>query len=174
MTNYKPLLVVLVLLVAIGFVGGFFYYNNKDVSQSDGSNNSIENFIVYKNTDYGFNFSLPSSWRGYSIVEEKWTGNSLNNAVAPSGTKILIRNPKWTASAQYEDLPILVFTVEQWNSYLAEDYSISAAPILASELARNSKYVFALPPRWDFNYKLDYQEAQNIFAGKPLKTFDID
>jgi hypothetical protein len=80
----------------------------------------------------------------------------------------LIRNPKWTATAPYEDLPVLVFTLAQWDSYVAEKFSVSAAPIQATELARNNAYVFALPPRWDFDYSTGVKEAEDIIASKPL------
>ena len=29
---------------------------------------------VYRNTRYGFSFSLPESWQGYSIITDKWEG----------------------------------------------------------------------------------------------------
>jgi DMSO/TMAO reductase YedYZ molybdopterin-dependent catalytic subunit len=29
---------------------------------------------VYKNTEYGFSFSLPESWRGYSVIADEWEG----------------------------------------------------------------------------------------------------
>jgi hypothetical protein len=129
--------------------------------------------VVYKNTDYGFNFSLPASWQGYSIIKSTWEGTALTNAAAPSGPKLIIRNPKWTEAAHYEDIPILVFTIPEWNSYLAEDYAVSAAPIQARELARNNKYVFALPPRWDYDFSLGYKEAEDIISGSPLHAFSL-
>mgnify|MGYP000098868298 CR=1 FL=1 len=132
------------------------------------------NSVVYKNADYGFTFSLPVTWKGYSIVKSEWQGFPLKETVAvTSGPKLVIRNPNWTEAAHYEDLPILVFTISQWNAYLAEDFSVSAAPIPASELGRNNTYVFALPPRWDFDLSLGYEEAQNIFKAAPLHPFDL-
>jgi hypothetical protein len=161
-------LVVLVLLI-IGGVAFAVYYAGK--SPDNGATSSAEE-LIYKNTDYGFTFSLPNNWQGYSVIQDTWQGTALTSAVAPTGPKLIIRNPKWTEAAHYEDIPILVFTIVEWNSYTAEDFSVSAAPIQASELARNSTYVFALPPRWDFDYSLGYEEAENIIAGKPLQAFD--
>lgn len=137
------------------------------------NNPSTPSSITYKNTDYGFDFSLPSTWQGYSVIKDTWTGTVLTNTTAQSGPKLIMRNPKWTASAPYEDIPVLVFTLSQWNTYLAEKFSISAAPIQARELGRNNVYVFALPPRWDFDYSLGYKEAQDIILGKPLSPFNI-
>jgi hypothetical protein len=129
--------------------------------------------VIYKNSDYGFTFSLPATWQGYTIVKSTWQGTALTSAAAPSGPKLIVRNPNWTTSAHYEDIPILVFTIAQWNSYRAENFAVSAAPIQASELARNNTYVFALPPRWDFDYSQGYKEAEDIVAGKPLRAFNL-
>lgn len=130
--------------------------------------------IVYTNPDYGFTFSLTDDWKGYSIIKTNWQGNPIAEGVtATEGPKIIIRNPKWTETSPYEDIPILVFTITQWNSYLKEDFSVSAAPILAGELARNNTYVFALPPRWNFDYSLGYKEAEDLITGGALHAFDI-
>jgi hypothetical protein len=131
--------------------------------------------VTYKNADYGFNFSLPDNWKGYSVVQKTWTGTPLTPGTkSETGPKLLIRNPNWTADIPYEDIPILVFTLAQWDSYTAENFTVSAAPIPASELARNNSYVFALPPRWDFDYSKGVEDAQNILKSNPLKTFDIN
>jgi hypothetical protein len=173
--NKKTLIVLFIIIIAL-IVGLYFINtprkNKEEVVVNNPSTNKTS--IIYKNTDYGFNFSLPASWQGYSIIKEEWQGNMLTDKAKQSGPKLIIRNPKWTESVHYEDLPILVFTITQWNSYLKEDFAVSAAPILASELARNNVYVFALPPRWDFDYSLGYEEAQNIFASNSLKPFNIE
>jgi hypothetical protein len=169
--NKKTLIVLIVITVAL-VAGLAFYYSR--INTVGVTPNTDDTSVVYKNTEYGFTFSLPLSWQGYSIVKSTWSGNALSDTAAPSGPKLLIRNPKWTPAAPYEDLPVLVFTIAQWNAYLAEKFSVSAAPILASELARNNVYVFVLPPRWDFDYSLDFKEAQDIIAGKPLRAFDIE
>lgn len=135
--------------------------------------------VTYNNPDYGFTFSLPVDWKGYSIVQTTWHGTT-HGATAgtyiPSsetGPTLSIRNPNWTPAVRYEDIPIFIFTIAQWNSYLAWNFSISAAPVLASELARNNKYVFALPSHWDFDVSKGYQEAENILNTKPLHPFNL-
>lgn len=171
--NKKTLIAAVILLIVLA--AGFYYYystQNNDVAVVNSPNISIIS-ITYTNPDYGFNFTLPIDWEGYSIVKETWQGNALTKEVASSGPKLLIRNPKWSSTVSFEDLPILVFTISQWNSYLAGNFAVSAAPIQASELGRNNVYVFALPPRWDFDYSLGYEEAQNIIIGKPLQTFNL-
>lgn len=167
----KKFLLISALIIAL-VVGLAFYYRDKTLSvEVPIADNSP---IVYTNTQYGFNFTLPDNWEGYTIIQSTWEGVSLKNGAAESGTKLLIRHPKWTEAAPYEDLPVLVFTTSQWDSYVAENFTVSAAPIQATKLASNNVYVFALPPRWDFDYSLDYEEAQDIIAGKPLQAFDVE
>jgi hypothetical protein len=132
-------------------------------------NRGDKDSIAYNNTDYGFTLFLPTSWKGFSIVESKWQGTTSTDAVAPTGPKIVVRNPKWTEGAHYEDIPILVFTIYDWELYLSGGFSVSAAPIEARELGRNNNYVFALPPRWNFDYSLGYEEAEKIIESRPLR-----
>lgn len=163
-TKSISILIVFVSLIVLGLVGYLLNSKNKEIVPA----------VVYSNSDLGFTFSLPESWRGYSIVENTWEGNPLTaTATKQTGTKLLIRNPKWTSTLPYEDIPVMVFTVEQWNSYVAGNFSVSAAPIEARELGRNRAYVFALPPRWNFDNSEGYEEAENIVKSNPLKTFDF-
>lgn len=130
--------------------------------------------VVYVNNNYGFSFSLPNDWSGYSIVENTWQGTPLaKNITKETGPTLVIRNPNWTSLVHFEDIPIMIFTLAQWNSYTAENFAVAAAPIPATELARNNSYVFALPPRWDYDYSKGYEEAENIIKSNPLKAFDI-
>lgn len=107
--------------------------------------------IVYQNSEYGFDFNLPKDWDGYTVIPEKWEGRSLTDdqKIVESGPVVLIRNPKWTASEPKQDIPIMVFTIDQWNALQRAEFSVSAAPVGPNELSRNSKYVFALPPRYN-------------------------
>ncbi len=174
MNKNKLVIAFFVLVIVLGF--GVYYFSSKDKTIPPGEdiNSPLVSSVVYKNNDYGFNFSLPANWQGYSIVSNTWEGMSLTTStIVETGPKLLIRDPKWTVTSPHEDLPILVFTIQQWNSYLAENFSIGAAPIKASELARNNTYVFALPTRWDFDYSLGFKEAQDIIAGNPIRTFDL-
>lgn len=169
--NKKAIISLVTALIALILIGSYLYYYRNDdvVSITDPNTTSI----TYKNTQFGFDFTLPSTWQGYTVVNNSWTGTALKSTTKQSGTKLLIRNPKWTATLPYEDLPVLVFTIAQWNAYLNEEFSVSAAPIVASELGRNNKYVFALPPRWNYDYSEGYVEAENIIKSNPLKAFDI-
>ena len=37
------------------------------------------------------------------------------------------------------------------------------------ELGRNSKYVFALPARYNFAFPTGFEEVEDILAGNPLQ-----
>ena len=123
---------------------------------------------VYVNQQYGFRFNLPADWKGYTVRMEQWEGTT---QTAPPrkehGPKIILRDPRWTESAPRQDIPIMVFTLNQWN----EDLVVSAAPIPPSELGRNSHYVFALPPRYNFAFPDGFQEVETILQNKPLHAF---
>lgn len=109
--------------------------------------------VVLENRPYGFRFALPDSWAGYTIVEDKWEGVSPEDSeVKASGPVISIRHPDWTAEEPRQDIPIMIFTLEQWNALQREEFLVGAAPTAPSELGRNGKYVFALPARYNFAF----------------------
>ena len=127
--------------------------------------------IVYRNNAYGFCFVLPANWKGYTIVPEQWSGTILSSGQAVHGPQLLIRNPKWTKKTPYQDIPIMVFTPAQWQQVEAVTMSVSAAPIGPSELGQNSRYVFALPPRWiGFTDDLGQQELETWMSQNRLQA----
>jgi hypothetical protein len=130
--------------------------------------------VVYVNSEYGFTFSLPYSWSGYSIVNEKWEGYTLDseaNAEEPShdGALIVIRHPDWAEETPRQDIPIMVFTLDEWESLQEGEFHIGAAPMNPSELGRSSEYVFALPARYNYSFPEGYEEVEDILEGKPLQ-----
>lgn len=131
--------------------------------------------LEYKNSEYGFSVALPDSWEGYTVSSSTWTGYDVSgqSAGVPSvtGPFISIHNPQWTGPNTYQDIPIMVFTLEQWNNIQQEKLSVGAAPIPPSELGRNAKYVFALPARYNFAFPPGYEEVDRIIQGKPLTAF---
>jgi hypothetical protein len=129
---------------------------------------------VYLNNDFGFTVSLPQNWKGYSLLTSKWTGVAANSPVsAPyaEGPIISIRSPLWTAEAPRQDIPVMVFTLAQWNDLQQDLFHIGAAPINPSELGRNANYVFALPARYNFAFLPGYEEVQQIIDAKSLHGF---
>lgn len=171
MKNNKIIVAVLIVVIASGLAVYVRYSTTKNIS-SISEPVTPSAVVLYDNTEYGFTFSLPDTWKGYSVIKNTWEGNPLiATSIKETGIKLIVRNPKWTPNLPYEDIPILIFTVAQWDSYVAGNFAISAAPIEAIELARNNLYVFALPPRWDFDYSEGHQEAQDIVASRPIKAY---
>lgn len=129
--------------------------------------------VKYINTEYGFTFTLPTSWEGYTILKTKWNGNVIDDPSAKNvtGPEILIRNPQWTIDVPKQDIPIMIFTMDEWNQVQQEKLSLGAAPIPPSELGRNKKYVFALPARYNFAFPVGFEEVDIIIKGNPLSTF---
>ena len=132
--------------------------------------------VVYRNAEYDFCFTLPAGWTGYAIVAEQWKGEWIGDAPRPDsakdleGPKLLIRHPKWTSSEPREDIPIMVFSVAQWEWIAAEKVSVSAAPIGPTELGRNAKYIFALPARYEFDEKEGVDEVVELMNHHPLRA----
>ncbi|WP_082789099.1 S-layer homology domain-containing protein [Desulfolucanica intricata] len=130
--------------------------------------------IVYRNSQYGFNFSLPENWEGYSIITDNWEGSDLEapqeGRTVETGPIISIRHPKWTAQNQRQDIPIMIFTVNQWEALQQNEFSVGAAPIGPRELGRNTEYVFAIPARYNYAFPTGYEEVENILESNPLQT----
>jgi hypothetical protein len=135
--------------------------------QRGGATSAVE----YRNEQYGFGMTLPSDWSGYSVVASTWQGRTRNEQGETTGTymgpEIILRHPKWTAAASWQDIPVLVFTHDEWALAEQQKFAVSAAPTAPSKLGENAKFVFALPPRWiGFVDTLGQDEA-----GKVPKTF---
>ncbi|MGB9693981.1 MAG: hypothetical protein ACPLYF_03975 [Fervidobacterium sp.] len=110
--------------------------------------------LKYTNTQYGFNFYLPLTWSNYKVIEDKWTAG---DEVAETGPTIFIRNPQWREFEQIQDVPIMIFTISQWNDLQQNKFNLGAAPIDPTELGRNSNYVFALPARYNFAFPSEFE-----------------
>ncbi len=133
-----------------------------------------ETQIEYRNTQYGFTFALPESWKGYSIIMSKWTGwilGAVGDQEAEQGPMLSIRNPKWTNEVPCQDVQIMIFTVKQWRSLQEGKFTASAAPIGPAELGHNSKYVFALSPRYNYSFLPGYEEVEKILRENSLHAF---
>jgi len=125
--------------------------------------------VLYQNAQYNFKFYLPANWQGYSVLAQQWTGQAylpdLNKAVETEhGPTIVLRNPQWTAGNPWQDIPILVFTRKQWKANRKGRFSTDADGF-ESEIAHNSKYVFAIWNlfNWDESVK-GAREAEGIVA----------
>ena len=66
----------------------------------------------------------------------------------------------------------MVFTIPQWDRMQAGEWHVGAAPISPLELGRNSRYVFALPARYNYAFLEGWEEVEQILQENPLKTFE--
>lgn len=133
---------------------------------------SVKPSVAFVNKEYGFRFDLPQDWKGFSVIDERWSGTDPNHAVQnEAGPLFRIRHPKYTAAKPYEDIPIMVFTHKQWREVRKEILGVSAAPFPPAEIARNSKYVFATPPRFYYDFATGYKQVLRILRNRPMHTF---
>ena len=177
--NKKKIIDIFIVIIAVILIGvGGYLAMNKKSSQItpiliQTQSTLPEKAIEYTNNQYGFSFSLPVSWKGYSIVNENWEGNMINvqNGQSIKGPEILIRHPLWTSAIPRQDIPIMIFTLSQWDLVQQEKLSLGAAPIPPSELGSNTNYIFALPARYNFAFPVGFEEVQTIMDSKPLSAF---
>ena len=146
-------------------------------SQDDAGPTPDADTVVYHNTEYGFDVSLPEGWKDYAIVASQWEGKPLSQdageQAAASGPIVSIRHPQWTAEKPRQDIPVMVFTLEQWDSLQQEEFALGAAPMGPTELGRNNQYVFALPARYNYSFLEGYEEVEQILQGSPLHATQL-
>ena len=132
--------------------------------------------VTLYNTQYGFVFLLPKAWEGYTVVESTWEGTAVSGdqagQIVETGPELLIRHPQWSAETPRQDIPVMIFLRTQWEALGNGAFHIGAAPVGPMELGRNSRYVFALPARYNFEYLFGYEEVESILNGQPLKTIE--
>jgi len=175
--------IAIMMVFSIILFGGVFvykYYSEKilnyqllisdenSVALSLSSKTAITGWQTYTNSEYGFEVKLPDSWNGYSVEKQQWTGWAVSgNDIKYFGVKIIIKNPNTTQEQSWQDIPILLFSKDQWKLVTDEELAVSAAPIGPERIGENSTYVFATPPRWyGFTDAQGWQEAVEI-----VKTF---
>jgi hypothetical protein len=155
----------LIIFTILGLLGGCTISKTSSLASTQ-----PEKTIEYHNSDYGFSFTLPASWKRYSIITDEWQGytyNGQNEVIVEKGPIISVRHPLWKSEKPRQDIPIWVFTINQWNSFQQNQYNISAGGI-TTELGRNKKYVFALYSLYNFAELPGFEEVITIFEGNPL------
>jgi hypothetical protein len=161
-----------------GMLSAWSNVTAQDQTGSPTENSPKMKSVIYTNKKYGFHFSLPESWRGYSISVSEWEGGDgktyQSDEVMPApkkGPLITISHPLSTVSNPRQDILIMVFTKAQWKLVQEDKIILSAAPVGPYELGRSSKFVFALPPRFNGAGIEGWQEIQEIIQDHPLHTF---
>lgn len=124
---------------------------------------------TYQNNQYGFSIALPDSWKGYTVLNSQWTGDKASDII-DHGSIITLRHPLWTTANPREDMPIMIFTTMQWASVQSESMYLGAAPFPPSILGQNSKYVIALPARYNYDFKIGWEEVDQLVH--TLKAFE--
>lgn len=167
------LLAVLLLLLSIATAARREFaapqFRHQPARKNTGSS---EQPLAYINKKYGFQINLPQSWNGFAVLQEQWSGKSLERSVHDqSGPQLRIRHPKYTTAEPYEDIPIMVFTHTQWHAVRRQALGVSAAPFPPSEIARNSRYVFATPPRFYYDFATGYEDVLRILGSGQVHTF---
>jgi hypothetical protein len=138
------------------------------------------NGVTYRNAALGFEIDLPQDWEGFTIIEATWEGDALAGKdvdwLDRSGQEILLRHPNATQASPMQDIPVLVFTLAQWDAMtkLDADFHIGAAPINPAELGRNNVYVFGLPARYNFGELPGREEVDQIITGGNFSAFDVN
>ncbi len=178
MDNKKILNFVYVVVGAILLVGGLYLLFGNRVSDTGSGLQATTTAVgvEYKNSNLGFSVKLPDSWKNFSAVDGSWEGYSLDatgktQIKSETGITVSVRHPLWTSSAPRQDIPVMVFSLKQWSDMQADKFHAGAAPINPSELGRNSKYVFALPARYNFAYITGFEEVETILQSGAFKAF---
>ena len=130
--------------------------------------------IVYKNPKYGIRVKLPKSWKGYKVTIRQWGGGGTGpdgEELVEQGPEIVIQHPKSTEEHPRQDIPIMVFTMRQWELVEHGPVAVSAAPIGPGELARSCRYVFALPPRYNYAEVEGVDEVNMILYSDAVQAF---
>jgi hypothetical protein len=125
--------------------------------------------IEYRNTRFGFVFSLPQGWKGYTIVTEQWEASDAQKGSVESGPVVCIRHPDWTKESPRQDIPIMVFTLGQWDSAEKGNLYVGGVAISPGELGRNRKYAFAVSRRVEDSDVAGAKEVNGILQHSPLR-----
>jgi hypothetical protein len=162
----------LLLGLALVLSGGLFGCStNKEIS--------AKLPIRYYNAEYGFVFYLPTDWQGHSVLTEQWQAGKYTDftnqiAIVDHGPTLILRHPKWKASEPYQDIPIDVFTRNQWDKQRTNGFILRICGF-EDEIEHNSHYVFAIYTRFNAedNSVKAWKEVYDIVAhnqaiNKPL------
>ena len=129
--------------------------------------------VKYQNNELGFRVILPISWDGFSISINNWEGITSEGTAVAQGPIISIVHPESTGQQPRQDIPIMIFTIKEWDQMQREEWHLNtAAPIGPAELGRNNHYLFGLPARYNYAYPVGWEEVEQILQGDSLVTFE--
>lgn len=175
----NPLLCrVLILLLSPGMVFGCALSPATPTlsTPSTDAPGQTQALIEYRNMVYGLRVSLPSSWEGYSTTTTTWVGftqdSEKGDVTVEQGPLVSIHHPDSTPDQPRQEIPIMVFSVRQWEALQAGEWWVGAAPIGPSEMERNSQYVFALPARYNYAFPEGWEEVEQILQGNSIQVIE--
>ena len=111
--------------------------------------------LRYHDGRYGFTFFLPASWRGYSasvqqLKDERYSTAEDKQITCGYTPMITLRHSQWRTDAPYQDIPILVFTLAQWDAlHRGELWPSLFAGGAMDELWHDHEFVFAMSSRYN-------------------------
>ena len=122
-----------------------------------------EEWETYYNTKYGFEIKLPKTWKGYTVTTESYPIQDIaSDKNYPPGVQIRLRYPYDTVVTPHADMPIMVFSKENWSLVQQGKISVGAAPVPPSKLGENSVYVLALPARYNYDFAPGWEEVDEL------------
>ena len=132
--------------------------------------------LRYHNAQYDFTFFLPSDWEGYSVKTEPWQADlrsaDYQKVIGTEHGPILIfRHPRWKAGNLYQDIPILVFTRNQWDAVIPQRLFVGAGGTI-DEISHSAGFVFGINSRHNWTELEGWEQTgrivqQNMAAGMP-------
>ncbi len=111
--------------------------------------------VRFRDERYGLTFYLPAAWRGYSVSvqqldDERYSPGGATQIVVGNTSMSVLRHPQWQPNAPYQDIPILVFTRDQWDAFHhGELWPSLFAGGTIDELWHNGRFVFAMWSRYN-------------------------
>ncbi len=152
------ILMLAVVIIAIVFITNTPNKNNTPIITIPTTSTTTVG-IVYKNTTFDFQITLPTSWNNFKI----------QSGEIPFGNSIIIIHPDYTEENPRMNIPILVYPIEKWTVWEKNNFEgyPTAAPIGPTERGRNSRFVFATAPRYNFSFLTGFEEVEDIL--KTLK-----
>lgn len=111
--------------------------------------------LRYQDARHGLTFSLPASWRGYSVSFQELEDDTYSpvedkQIIVGETLMITLRHPQWRGGAPHQDIPILVFTRAQWDAlHQGKLWPSYYAGGIMNELWHNQGFVFAMSSRYN-------------------------
>lgn len=120
---------------------------------------------VYKSAQYGLQIKFSPYWSGYTLISGSWQSKT-----GQKGPLLTFRNMKWTSSAPTTDIPLEIFTAQQWDQMQDLKFHVGGSESYPLEFKRNAKYVFAIDSRWAMSAQNDYSNVRAMLSSSGAFT----